>query len=78
MRRKHSDGKDNYSGIQSEIRKTLFSYAMAKARNWLLKQMLDRNIVTRDILSFVRKQAGMRSEIKTIDSSINEGEAHRY
>ena len=69
MRRKYSDGKDNYSGIQSEIRKTLFSYAMAKARNWLLKQMLDRNIVTRDILSFVRKQAGMRSEIKTIDSS---------
>ena len=56
MRRERSDGKENHSGIQSEIRKTLFSYALAKARNWLLKQMLDRNLVTRDILSFAKNQ----------------------
>ena len=33
-----------------------------------MKQMLSRGLATRDVISFVRKQANLRLEIKTLDS----------
>ena len=67
MRRSSSNGEDNHSGTKSEIQQTLFSYAVTRAREWLLKQMLKKGLATRDVISFVRKQASLRLENKTLD-----------
>ena len=67
MRQECSDGDNIYSGTISEIQKILFSYSVTKAREWLVKQMISKNLATRDVISFVRKQANLRLEIKTLD-----------
>ena len=68
MRFNGSDGEEIHSGTLSEIQKTLFSYSISKAREWLLLQMLKKGLATRDVISFVRKQANLRLEVKTLDN----------
>ena len=67
MRLKTSNGGSDYTGTESEIREILFSISLAKAREWLLKRMLSENLMTRDILSFVKNQAHLRLENKDLD-----------
>ena len=67
MKPQTSDDGNDYSGTTSEIRKILFSISMAKAREWLLKQLLSKNLMTRDILSFAMKQSNLRLENKDLD-----------
>ena len=67
MRSKTSNGGSDYTGTESEIREILFSISSAKAREWLLKRMLSENLMTRDILSFVKNQAHLRLENKGLD-----------
>ena len=45
----------------------MFKIALAESRLWLMKDMLSKNLMTRDILFFVTKQADMRIVNKDID-----------
>ena len=38
-----------------------------KLRIWLLRELLSRNLSTKDIFSFVEGQAKLRSDIKSLD-----------
>ena len=66
MRQKYSDD-ELIPGNKGKLREKYLHVANAEARLWLFKQMLDRDIATRDIQSFVEKQAGLRREFKQVD-----------
>ena len=67
MRPSISNGCLSFTGINGKLRETMFKIALAESRLWLMKNMLSKNLMTRDILFFVTKQADMRIVNKDID-----------
>ena len=66
MRRSCSIG-DLLPGNKDKLREIYLQIATAEARIWLFRQLLDRNIATRDVQSFVETQADLKRESKNLD-----------
>ena len=69
MRHRSSYGDPIHTGLNSELSEILFEISTAESRLWLLRNMISKNLVTRDVLSFVNKQANLRVVNKDLDQT---------
>ena len=62
------DSNRYIDGMIKQLSKTCASIDDHKLRIWLLRKLMSKGLATRDIISFIEGQAGLRSDIKDMDT----------
>ena len=72
----HSNGRREIVGLIDKLRVTHKKVVSDEMRIWLIRQLTDRGLTTRDIYSFVYKQAKLRSFYRILDKQTMKSAIH--